>query len=233
MEIRAPSSPHSKESVKKKNALAPFPVTSPTWDNGLAASIGAPPHCRRACVPDDRAEDVLRQQAWMEAERSGLDAQCQEVAERVLTRQRDFGKGVRSPGGRIDEKLFDSTAPLALDRFAAAMENMLTPRTLRWHDLVIRNWRDDRGQTAPLPEAVRAWLQAVNTALFSARYAAGANFASQAHETYVGLGAFGNGVLFVDDDLAGGLRYRSVPFARPGFPRTSRGWSTPSTAGSS
>ena len=174
-------------------------------------------------MPDDRAEDVLRQQAWMEAERSSLDAHCQEVAERVLTRQRDFGRGARTPGGRIDEKRFDSTAPLALDRFAAAMENMLTPRTVRWHDLVIRSWRDGRGQTAPLPEAVRAWLQAVNTALFSARYAAGANFASQAHETYVGLGAFGNGVLFVDDDLAGGLRYRSVPFAQTWFSENFQG----------
>jgi hypothetical protein len=172
-------------------------------------------------LTDSRAEDVLRRQASMEAERSGLDGHCQEVAERVLTRQQDFGGARRSNGGKLNEKVFDSTAPLALDKFAAAIESMLTPRTQRWHELSMR------GGSA-VPERVRLWLQQVNAALFSARYAPGANFASQAHETYVGLGAFGNGALFVDDagmagGEAGGLRYRAIPFAETWFAENFQG----------
>ena len=174
-------------------------------------------------MTDSRAEDVLRRQARMEAERAPLDGVCQEVAEQVLTRQRDF-RGRRSAAAAWGaEKVFDSTAPLALDKFAAAVESMLTPRTSRWHELAIRDWRDERGRAASLPESVRTWLGQVNETLFSARYAVGANFASQAHETYVGLGAFGNGTLFVDEDEGGGLRYRSIPFAETWFAENFQG----------
>ena len=150
----------------------------------------------------------------MEAERALLDGHCQEVAERVLTRHGDFAGGRRPDGAKLDGKVFDSTAPLALDKFAAAIESMLTPRTSRWHELSL-------GREAP--EAVRTWLAAVNETLFRARYAPDANFASQAHETYVGLGAFGNGALFVDEEVGGGLRYRAVPFAETWFAENFQG----------
>lgn len=157
-------------------------------------------------MTDTRAEDALRQQASMEAERANLDSHCQEVAERVLTRQKDFtSKG--ATGIKQNEKVFDSTAPLALDRFGAAIESMLTPRTQRWHELTF-------GGGQKVDDSAKQWLSAINEALFAARYAAGANFASQAHETYVGLGAFGNGSIFVDElPNRMGLRYRSIPFA--------------------
>lgn len=174
-------------------------------------------------MTDSRAEEVLRRQARMEAERAPLDGVCQEVAERVLTRQQDFAGRKSGDAAWRAQKVFDSTAPLALDKFAAAIESMLTPRTSRWHELAIRDWRDERDRPAPLPEAVRAWLGQVNETLFSARYAAGANFASQAHETYVGLGAFGNGTLFVDEAESGGLRYRSIPFAETWFAENFQG----------
>lgn len=179
-------------------------------------------------MTDSRAEEVLRRQARMEAERAPLDGVCQEVAERVLTRQRDFTGRQSGAGAWRSDKVFDSTAPLALDKFAAAIESMLTPRASRWHELAIRDWRDRQDRPAALPEAVRAWLGQVNETLFSARYAAGANFASQAHETYVGLGAFGNGTLFVDEAPedgmgGGGLRYRSIPFAETWFAENFQG----------
>ena len=174
-------------------------------------------------MTDSRAEEVLRRQARMEAERAPLDGVCQEVAERVLTRQRDFTGRQSGAAAWRSEKVFDSTAPLALDKFAAAIESMLTPRTSRWHELAMRDWRDPSGRPAPLPEGVRAWLGQVNETLFSARYAAGANFAAQAHETYVGLGAFGNGTLFVDEAESGGLRYRSIPFAETWFAENFQG----------
>ncbi|RYF94780.1 MAG: phage head-tail adapter protein [Caulobacteraceae bacterium] len=174
-------------------------------------------------MTDSRAEEVLRRQARMEAERAPLDAVCQEVAEHVLTRHGDFTTRQTGEAAWRARKVFDSTAPLALDKFAAAIESMLTPRTSRWHELAMRDWRDVRDRPAALPEAVRAWLGQVNETLFSARYAAGANFAAQAHETYVGLGAFGNGALFVDEAEGGGLRYRSIPFAETWFAENFQG----------
>ena len=83
-------------------------------------------------MTDSRAEEVLRRQARMEAERAPFDGVCQEVAERVLTRQRDFTGRRSGDAAWRSEMVFDSTAPLALDKFAAAIESMLTPRTSRW-----------------------------------------------------------------------------------------------------
>lgn len=156
-------------------------------------------------MTDSRAEDILREQGQMEGARANWEPHWQECAERVLPRQQDF-QTKRLGGEKLTEKVFDSTAPLALDRFGAAMESMLTPRTQRWHELTApEELADD--------EEVKRYLYALTSLLFRARYAPKANFASQAHETYIGLGAFGTGAMFVDDDLGVGIRYRAIPLA--------------------
>jgi hypothetical protein len=63
----------------------------------------------------------------------------------------------------------------------------------------------------------------VTGALFRARYSPGANFASQAHETYMSLGAFGSGAIFVDDWLGRGLRYRAISLAELYFAENFQG----------
>lgn len=165
-------------------------------------------------MSDTRADDVLRHQSQMEAQRSNFDNQCQEVADRVLTRQRDFTTKV-TPGTKQNEKVFDSTAPLALDRFASAIDSMLTPASQIWHELTIRGQGDDASKQA---------LSEINKALFEARYAADANFGSQMFEAYISLGAFGNGTIFVDEGVGrNGLRYRSIPFAETYFAENFQG----------
>lgn len=165
---------------------------------------------------DERAERALRRQTTLEAERSTWDAHWQEVAERVLPRQSEFTTAATVGGDKRSEKIFDSTAPLALERFAAAMESMLTPRTQRWHTLKPPEHLSD-------DDDARRYCEAVNDVLFRARYAPTANFASQAHETYVGLGAFGSGAMFVDEMLGRGLRYRSIALAELYFQENHQG----------
>lgn len=148
---------------------------------------------------EERAEEALRRQSKLEADRSVWEGHWTEVAERVLPRQRDFNSK-RTGGEKLNEKIFDSTAVLALERFAAAMESVLTPRAKRWHELRAPVGLQDDAE-------VTRYLHEVTSRLFAARYAPGANFASQAHETYMGLGAFGTGGLFVDDTVGKGLRY--------------------------
>jgi hypothetical protein len=148
---------------------------------------------------DSRAEEALRQQSRMEGDRSVWESHWTEVAERVLPRQRDF-KGRRPGGEKLSERIFDSTAPLALERFAAAMESVLTPRSKRWHELKAPAGLDG-------DEEVARYLYEVTSRLFAARYAPRANFASQCSETYMGLGAFGTGGMFVDEMVGQGLRY--------------------------
>jgi len=138
----------------------------------------------------------------MESRRGNWEQTWEEIAERVLPRGDDFQKK-HARGVQRTQHVYDSFPMLALTRFAAAMEAGVTPRTTRWHDLST----GDDGLDAD--QQVRAYLEEVNNRLWKARYAPQANFASQAHESYLSLGAFGTQALFVEAHPRGGVRYRS------------------------
>jgi hypothetical protein len=154
-------------------------------------------------MADSRANDIIRRSEQMIAARAVFDSHWREIAQRILPRA-DFFRTNRQPGDKHTEYIFDATANLALERFSAAMESMLTPRTQRWHKLRCADQALDENP------AVRQYLDDVTQILFSVRYAPGGNFASQANEVYMSLGAFGTGALFVDELLGQGIRYRSV-----------------------
>lgn len=155
---------------------------------------------------DSRADEILRVQSELEGQRGTWESHWSEIAERVLPRMDAF-HGPRTPGEKHQERIFDSTAPLALERFAAAMESYLTPRTQQWHRL--RPQDDELADD----QDVREYLDEVTHRLFGARYAPRANFASQTYEVYLSLGAFGTGALFTDDAIGYGLRYKSIALA--------------------
>ncbi len=154
-------------------------------------------------MQDSRADALIRRHQELASSRATWENHWREIAERILPRQDSF-QTKWSEGAKRNEKIFDSTAPIALERFAAAMESMLTPRAQRWHRL--------RASDPALNDAdgVRDWFRQVENILFAARYSPRANYASQQHETYMSLGAFGTGVLFVGEEVGSGLRYKSI-----------------------
>jgi hypothetical protein len=152
----------------------------------------------------ERVAGILRRHDQAVSERSNWESLWQEIAERVLPRSAFFTTKNLTEGEKRTQKLFDSTAPLALTRFAAAMESMLTPRTQRWHKLTTRN----KALMKSLP--VKRYLEDVTDILFAARYSSSANYASQAYENYMSLGAFGTGGVFVDEIMGISLRYRAL-----------------------
>lgn len=115
--------------------------------------------------------------------------------------------GEWAEGVNRNTRIFDSTAITANERFAAAMEAMLTPRSQVWHKL-----KPDDEQLDENPRVSR-YLDEVNKILFAARYHPRANFASQTDECYLSLGAYGNNLLFIDELVGECLRYRSVPLS--------------------
>lgn len=114
----------------------------------------------------------------------------------------EFAEGVNR-----NTRIFDSTAVIANERFAACMESMLTPRSQVWHEL-------KSGDTAleDVPSVSR-FMDDCNKVMFAARYHPMANFAGQTDECYMSLGAFGNNALFIDEVLGHCLRYRSFPLS--------------------
>lgn len=147
--------------------------------------------------------ELLGEYAYAKSNRSNFDSHWQEVAERVWPERSLFTNLERTEGDKRTEQMFDSTAMLALPKFAAAIDSLITPRSQRWHQLTV----DDESLAANLE--VKQYLEAVNAALWRARYSPKANFAGQQSEVYMSIGAFGNGIMFVDDVVGVGIRYKS------------------------
>lgn len=155
----------------------------------------------------DDAQTILKHQAYLEAKRSNWDTWWQDIAMRVLPSEAQFTT-LDAEGTRRTERLFDSTAALANERFSAVMEDLLTPRNQTWHGLKPPARYADLLESQP----VREWYEAARDVLFSVRYATRANFASQKSQGYQSLGAFGNSAMFIDEvvgDRSAPIRYIS------------------------
>jgi len=143
--------------------------------------------------------------------RSHWDQQWEEAAMRVIPAHRDTfqsyanGRVYGSEGQKKTEDMFDATASIACQRFAAVMESLATPQSGIWHRLVPAD------KLLKKNRAVRMYFDDVTDLLFSLRYRPVANFVGNSQQVYQSLGAYGNGTLFIDQPDSGrGLRYRNV-----------------------
>ena len=156
---------------------------------------------------DKLAADILDEFKQLSGDRGTWEGHWQEIAERVLPSfSHTFHSGnVRTAGAKHNDLIFDATASVALKRFGAILDSLLTPRNATWHRIVPSEdeLRKDR--------QLRLWFEDLNRLLFRYRYAPKANFASQNQQNYIGLGGFGSGCLFTDElKSEPGLRYRAI-----------------------
>lgn len=152
-----------------------------------------------------RAEAMKRRYDELRQKRGTWDGHFREVARYVFPEQDDFWQTFTnsSHGERKNQWIFDATAPQALIRFASIMESLLTPRSQTWHGLQAENLelREDR--------ETQLFFDEVTRRLFQQRYAPRANFQSQINETFMALGSFGTGAVFIDRKAGEGIRYKS------------------------
>ncbi|WKZ93614.1 portal protein [Chimaeribacter arupi] len=151
---------------------------------------------------EELLDQILRDQNTMQNSRKTWEQHWEEVAERCLPRASGF-TSKKQDGAKRSEKAIDSTPILALERFAAAVESVVTPRTQTWHGLQNERFAEDN--------EVQEYYEAVTRILFRIRYAPQANFANQMSENYTSIGAFGNGCIFVDELPGKGTRYICYP----------------------
>lgn len=166
---------------------------------------------------DGRDERIVRETmqefSQMQLWRNTFAAQWEEIAQLVLPSSRNtfFFGNFNWPGEKKTNQQVDATAMMALHRFGAILDSLLTPRNMVWHQL-----GSDDPDLMKDREA-KLWYQDSTRRLFRARYAPIANFSSQNQQNYQSLGAFGTCGMFVDqaEDASGNpvraLRYRAVP----------------------
>ena len=165
---------------------------------------------------DDEEEIVsfaMQEFTQMTTWRNTFAAQWEEVAALIAPNfvNTFFYGSSNYPGQKKTQQQIDATGMMALHRFGAIMDSLLTPRNQFWHSLTAEN------EDLKKDRATRLWYEEVCRRLFQLRYAPIANFASQNQQNYQGLGAFGTGGMFVDQavDEAGhpipALRYKAIP----------------------
>lgn len=167
-------------------------------------------------IQSDNEDEVVSktlQLFWqLHSWRAVFASHWEEVAELILPEYRNtfFFGSFNWPGQKKTDRQVDATGMLALQRFAAICDSLLTPANMRWHALGTNNPFLNKDREVAL------WFEQATNILFQHRYAPTANFMGQNHANYLSLGAFGTHAMFVDelDDPVydrRGLRYRSIP----------------------
>lgn len=124
--------------------------------------------------------------------RSPWEHLWQDCTDYVNPRRGDFNT-TRSQGDRTRyDKVYDSTAPLANEQLAAGLHGYLTAPSETWFNLTTETGQPD--------DSLKAWLQEAVQIMFNEVFhAPDSNFGSMVHELYLDLGAYGTGVMYVED----------------------------------
>lgn len=166
---------------------------------------------------DPRAEaivqDTMQEFSQLTTWRNTFAGHWEEIAELIWPQQRNtfFYQNFNWPGLKKTDRQVDATGMLALQRFMAILDSLLTPRNMMWHMLgpEADDLQNDR--------ATKLWFEQTTKLLFKHRYAPIGNFPAQNQGVYQSLGAFGTGVMFVDKAVGGdgtllpALRYKNLP----------------------
>ncbi len=157
-------------------------------------------------------DETLKEFSQLNVWRNTFAAQWEEIAELIDPPSRNtfmYGN-FNWPGQKKTERQMDATGMLALGRFAAICDSLLTPRNMFWHGLEASDPYINKQR------GVKLYFEEMRNRLFRYRYKANSNFSANNQGVYKALGAYGTGAMFIDEfdgTVFGGkgLRYKNVP----------------------
>lgn len=161
---------------------------------------------------DELASKLIKDFQYLFGLRANWNTHWTEIAQRILPDHSFLFQNysqITQMGDKRMTQIYDSTGVLALQRFAAILDSLLTPKNQYWHNLLPDDdvLQRDRG--------TMMYFEKVNKILFEQRYKQTAAFESNNYDQFLSLGAYGTGLTFVDDlhgPTAGvkGLRYKNI-----------------------
>lgn len=183
------------------------------------ASNVVPLHEDKLTAPaqGDREEEIvttrLQEFGQLNLWRSTTAAHWEEIAELIdpASRNTFYYGNYNWPGQKKTDRQVDATGMVALGRFAAILDSLLTPRNQIWHQLASDN------PDIMADRDARLWYEAATRLLFQYRYDAIANFSASNQRVYRSLGAYGTGGLFIDQAVdswnkpVNKIRYKNIP----------------------
>jgi hypothetical protein len=169
--------------------------------------------------------DIMREFSEMTTWRNVFAGQLEEAAQLIWPEHRNtfyYGNWLW-PGSKKTDNQVDATGMLALHRFAAIADSLLTPANSEWHKL------EASDDYVMQDRDTRLWFEQVTKLVHRYRNNAMANFRGQNAANYMSLGAFGNSVMYIDAFDAkyhrgySGLRYKAVPLGECFFGENHQG----------
>ena len=142
----------------------------------------------------------------LKGKRSTWERHWQELAEYVLPHRSDF-TSKRSLGEERLEMAFEGTAMRALKRFASQIHNVFTPMGAEWFKLTTGITAIDKQRD------VQLWLEEASKIVKHHISRPSSNFHSAIYQYYLEAGAFGTGIVFVEDIPGIGPRFRNFPLS--------------------
>lgn len=183
----------------------------------LSAGFPAPTIVQeRKMDSKDEAEQVIKSQEAKADKRRPWERSWQDITERLLPNYSDFTIK-RMDGQARTDKIYDGTPLLALERFAAAFESYLVPRTMTWHK---QSTLDD---DLNADKEVAVYLDKRNKVLFNFRNQPFTGFATNVNEVFTGLGSLGTGTIYSEGKPGYGITYRSIPLAESFISQNAQG----------
>lgn len=153
--------------------------------------------------------DVVQRFKRAKDRRSTWESHWQECYDYALPQRGDVIRAL-TPGAKRTDKLFDGTAPDAVDQLAASLLAQMTPPWTRWFGF--RPGTDygesDRDAASAALEAVAATLQ---------RHLDRSNFVVEMHQCYLDLVTAGTACLLVEEAQVGepsAFRFAAVPLSQ-------------------
>ncbi|MCA9506021.1 MAG: hypothetical protein KC616_23225 [Myxococcales bacterium] len=153
-------------------------------------------------MADQNPDDLLRWWETLKGRRAQFDSMWQDIVEMIWPDSADFTSQRTVQGEKRTTRQYDPRATLALEKFAAVLESLLTPRGRRWHRLTSTNEELNKIQR------VREFWDYSADWLFAQRSNPASRYYSQKHDGYKSSGAFGTDCMFIDQHPTGRIRYR-------------------------
>jgi hypothetical protein len=161
----------------------------------------------------DTLDGIFRRFSQLQTYRANFQSQWEEAAELVAPNYRNsFTYGSYNfPGLKKTDRQVDASGMVAIGKFAAICDSMITPFSTEWHGLEATNPQVQKNRQ------VRLWFEQVSHILHQIRYRPTSGFRRQNQGVFQLIGAFGNGPMFIDQlyDMhnrpVAGIRYKSLP----------------------
>ena len=183
-----------------------------------------PPSMEESAIIADILAEFSQYQTW----RWNFAEQWEEAARLILPTSRNtfYYQNFTWPGWKKTREQIDGTSALALHRFCAIADSLVTPRNEKWHGLTAGGRHADYIMK---DRATELWFENTTNTLFRLRYSTNANFAAQNYNNWQSLGAFGNSTMYCDAfdgrnyGRALGFRYKAVPLGETFFGENHQG----------